>query len=133
MVSAFLTFAVGSGISLALVRAVGVYAFPVATSAAAICTAVVMSLLLQRRFGSPGWRRLSTFGRQYLLASCLSAAAFAASWMLAGQLPLTGTYKSLAVMLVTTVTGFGCYVGVSALVRLIQHEHLYGLLRKVRQ
>jgi putative peptidoglycan lipid II flippase len=108
------------------------------TSIAGTAQAVVAALLLRRRLGGVGGRRLTQRFGAYLAATAPAAAAgIGVLWMLGG-LPadgggfaVSGTMQGVASVILIGAVSFGVYLGVLALARVPEVRELGGLLRRL--
>jgi len=78
-ISAVINFFANVIVAIGCIKIIGIYAFPVASSVGALCTAVGMSLVLHRRFGALGWKKLEVFAGQFSAVLAMTTLAFVVS------------------------------------------------------
>lgn len=108
------------------------------TSIAGTAQAVVAALLLRRRLGGVGGRRLVARFGAYLLATLPAAAAGVGILWLLGGLPgdgggfaVSGRLQGLASVILIGAVSFGVYLGVLALARVPEVRELGAIARRL--
>jgi|CXWL01.1.fsa_nt_gi putative peptidoglycan lipid II flippase len=104
------------------IESVGIYAFPIATSAGAVCTAIVMAMLLDRKFGGLGWRKLESFCVQFSGVLVVTALVLFMSAIVRTYVPVDTFIERLVVVAVPTALGGIVFVIASLTLGLIQRQ-----------
>jgi len=130
LLSVILFFGIHITTVLMLSRRVGIYAFPIATSFAALMTAVTMSALLHRAFGPLGWRSLKRFGLRMTVVVSVTICALTVGHLIGGQILSDSFGAKLIRFCVPTALGFTAFLAGSVGVRLLGRRHLEALVSR---
>jgi putative peptidoglycan lipid II flippase len=130
LLSVILFFGLYAGTVALLLKPLGIYGFPVASSFASIMTTVTMSALLHRAFGPLGWKMLKKFGMQMTLVMGLTICAFAIGQFVGGQF-LSETFAAKLIrFLIPTAFGFTAFLGAAFAFRLVRKSHLEAMVSR---
>jgi len=131
-VSALLTFVISVMVAFMGIKSLGIYVFPIASSGGALCTAIVMSILVHRRFGSLGWKRLGSFGIKFSEVLIVTTFAFMASVNIHKYVSEEILTEQLIAFMIPTTLGGITFVAASLLLGVVHLDTLYGLVRPSR-
>lgn len=99
----------------------GVYSFGLATSLASVLSAIVMWLMLRRRFGPMQWWRVKRFGLRLAAATGVCAIAMAFAAPAAGYLDLGHVLANrIVAVLVPTLAGSASFLAAALSLRIIR-------------
>ena len=131
-ISALLTFVINVMVAFMGIKILGIYVFPIASSAGALCTAIVMSILVHRRFGSLGWKSLGSFGIKFSGVLIVTAFAFMVSVNMRKYVPTETLMEQLIAFMIPTALGGGTFVAAALLLGVVHRHNWYGLVRPSR-
>jgi putative peptidoglycan lipid II flippase len=131
-ISALLTFVINVMVAFMGIKSLGIHVFPIASSAGALCTAIVMSILLHRRFGSLGWKSLGNFGLQFSGVLIVTTFAFMVSVNIQKYVSAETLMKQLIAFMVPTALGVITFIAASFLLGVVHRHTWYGFVRPGR-
>jgi putative peptidoglycan lipid II flippase len=119
-------------LSLSLLPRLGVYAFAMGTSVAAILTAYLMLRLVTWRFGSLPWADSRQFGRRLASVAAISTFGFLVGMAINSTIVDGGPLANVARLFIVTGMGLSAFVGSAVFVRLINWGFILDTLRPRR-
>lgn len=131
VVSVVITFVVNTVLALLLVGSIGVYAFPLAASAASLFTALAMAFIAHRAYGPLGWTQLWQFGLRSLGVAVITALGFMVG-IVAGEkiISVWIIFDELMLFAVPTVLGFTSFLVAALLLRMIRGDFITTFIRR---
>lgn len=127
LLSVIFFFGLYAGTVALLLKPLGIYGFPIASSFASIMTAVIMSALLHRAFGPLGWTGLKKFGMQMTVVMALTICAFAIGHFIGGQFLAATFATKLIRFFVPTALGFTAFFVAAVAFKMLKIHHLQAM------
>ena len=115
---------------LLLLPSLGVFAFAIATSLAAMVTALLMIRLVEARFGSLPWADSREFGRRLSIVTATCVVGFLVGSVANSLAVNSGPVATPVRFLIVSIPGLTAFVASAVLVRLVNWQHI---LHRVRQ
>jgi putative peptidoglycan lipid II flippase len=126
-ISAVVNFFVNIIVAIGSIKTIGIYAFPVASSVGAACTAGTMSLLLHKRFGPLGWKKLKVFAARFSASLAMTTLAFMVSLRIRGNLSTHVFSDQVTAFVVPSVIGGIVFCASSLLLGIVNRHRWQGL------
>jgi peptidoglycan biosynthesis protein MviN/MurJ (putative lipid II flippase) len=123
------TFTTYTVLAYTVSQRIGVYGFPLASSAATMLSAGVMSALLHRSFGALGWTTLKSFLLKMLGAMAFMACAFALGLQIGSLIPSDTLIERWFRFAIPTSMGSVAFLAGSCYFGILKWEHLRAIMK----
>jgi putative peptidoglycan lipid II flippase len=108
-----------------LVRAIGVYGFPIAMCLASLSYATYMIVMVERRFGPMGWMELRSFAGRLVVASAVGAIGYSLGAHLAGSFAVSYSIAKVTNFVVPTTAGIATFSMAAVALGLVDRRFLF--------
>ncbi|MDD5621618.1 MAG: murein biosynthesis integral membrane protein MurJ [Actinomycetota bacterium] len=116
-----------------LMRFLGVGGLALATSLVALCNVVILIIILRKKIGNFGGRRIFISYGKIIAATILMSTAIYFLWKWLENYAYQGLWPFILLLLLAIFTGIGIYVGCTILFKMEEVKFVAGLFKRLRK
>jgi len=116
-----------------LMKYMGVGGLALSTSLVALCNVIILIVILRKKVGSFGGRRISiSFGKIFASTAIMGTIIFFL-WDFVERYAYQGLWPFILLLFITILTGIGVYAGCTVLLRMEEVKFVFGLFKKFKR